>query len=379
MANGEASPAPEAEIDVNAMRDPAIQLYGLTGVDAAYTFYYDETNNIRRLSVSANGLNVLNPQVFVLGGIVQTGGERSLDFPGLRAALRLQPTLKELKFQHVAHGDFPTVLSSKKLTAFLDWLESQDLDLHYFALDPLFWATIDIIDSIVADKAARLALIAPQLKNDLHRILLSDLTATLELFHRYAYPDIAPSRRKSFVRELLQLLEHGTAELEPFNRQLLKGVLQMGLRATALPFIEGGTPRVLVEEFSTFFLHRICLFKSSRHILDEEDVVKAAIGNRCFMDGRRRLDPYRFARSHDEPGIQISDVVVGLLGKCFTWLNSIDLPSVERSLAEFHAHQKSNRTRLNALLDRSLAQCPAFFQQVLSLDCQQRGAVFLEA
>lgn len=63
---------------------------------------------------------------------------------------------------------------------------------------------------------------------------------------------VTHSQRASFVRELLELLEHGTAELEPSNRQMLKGVLKMGLRAAALPFIEGGTPRVLVEEFSAF-------------------------------------------------------------------------------------------------------------------------------
>jgi hypothetical protein len=58
-ANDEAGPGFEAEIDVNAMRDSAIQLYELTSVDVAYTFYYDETNNTRRLSVSCDGLNVL--------------------------------------------------------------------------------------------------------------------------------------------------------------------------------------------------------------------------------------------------------------------------------------------------------------------------------
>lgn len=33
-------------IDVNEIRGPAIALSGLTGVDRASTFYYDETNNI---------------------------------------------------------------------------------------------------------------------------------------------------------------------------------------------------------------------------------------------------------------------------------------------------------------------------------------------
>ena len=41
------------EIDVNEVRDPLIAFNGLTRADDVYTFYYDETNNIRRLHVTA--------------------------------------------------------------------------------------------------------------------------------------------------------------------------------------------------------------------------------------------------------------------------------------------------------------------------------------
>lgn len=55
-------------IDVNEMREPDIGLYGLTGADDVYTIYYDETNNIRRLHVRPDGLNVKEPACFVLAG-----------------------------------------------------------------------------------------------------------------------------------------------------------------------------------------------------------------------------------------------------------------------------------------------------------------------
>lgn len=56
-------------IDVNQIRDPNIAMYGLSGADEAYTIYYDETNNIRRLHVRPDGLNVGDPKCFVIAGI----------------------------------------------------------------------------------------------------------------------------------------------------------------------------------------------------------------------------------------------------------------------------------------------------------------------
>jgi hypothetical protein len=48
-------------IDVNHIRDPDIALHELTRANECYTIYYDETNNIRRLHVRADGLNVGEP------------------------------------------------------------------------------------------------------------------------------------------------------------------------------------------------------------------------------------------------------------------------------------------------------------------------------
>lgn len=59
-------------------------MYGLTKANKSYTFYHDETNNIRKLHVGARGLNVAELKVFVLGGVVHDG-------PGAREAGRSHP------------------------------------------------------------------------------------------------------------------------------------------------------------------------------------------------------------------------------------------------------------------------------------------------
>jgi hypothetical protein len=53
------------------------------------------------------------------------------------------------------------------------------------------------------------------------------------------------------------------------------------------------------------------------------------IAQQTFVDDDRTLDIYRFATSRDEPGIQISDVIAGLLGESsFQSCNAANLKSL---------------------------------------------------
>lgn len=105
-------------IDVNQLRDPDIALHGLVRADECYTIYYDETNNIRRLHLRADGLNVGEPKCFLIGGIAHRGPVRDLKIEELRQALRIQKTAKEIKLEHVAKGDFLGLLKARKLEIF---------------------------------------------------------------------------------------------------------------------------------------------------------------------------------------------------------------------------------------------------------------------
>ena len=98
--------------DIDELRGMEIRLHGLTKADRVYTFYYDETNNIRKLRVGAKGLNVGTLKVFVLGGIVHEGLPRALDIEALHRAMRIQKTTTEIKLEHVASGDFLNLLGA---------------------------------------------------------------------------------------------------------------------------------------------------------------------------------------------------------------------------------------------------------------------------
>lgn len=225
-------------VDVNEIRNPAIASSGLAGVDRALTFYYDETNNIRRLLLTPEGLNVRTPQCFVLGGVVHTGAVPSRDFEDLRRAFGLQKSSLELKLEQLGKGDFLSLLDAPRIGQFLDWLSASGTFAYYQVLDPLYWSLVDVVDSIATeDGNVQLMMIAPSLKNDLYTVLREDVDWTAELLGRYSYPDVGHTQRPAFIAELRDLIDARSDLLPDFNYQMLKGLLEIAAGLDRLPYL----------------------------------------------------------------------------------------------------------------------------------------------
>ncbi|MCF6255951.1 MAG: hypothetical protein L3J98_13895 [Gammaproteobacteria bacterium] len=120
--------------------------------DGIYTFYYDETNNIRKFYVREFDFNSAFTENFVLGGLVHEGS--APDVQPLMDSFKLQRSVKEVKFKHIAKGDFLDCLKSQKLNLFLSFIKSSKLYIHYSIINILYWSIVDIVDSAVAHSEA---------------------------------------------------------------------------------------------------------------------------------------------------------------------------------------------------------------------------------
>ncbi|MEC4817924.1 MAG: hypothetical protein SAK29_32330, partial [Scytonema sp. PMC 1069.18] len=76
--------------------------------DSAFTFFYDETNNIRKFYVRESDFNSSFQSNFVLGGIVYDKSKP--DIEKLFSELNLERSIKEVKLKHLAKGDFLSCL-----------------------------------------------------------------------------------------------------------------------------------------------------------------------------------------------------------------------------------------------------------------------------
>ncbi|GHD00834.1 DUF3800 domain-containing protein [Novosphingobium pokkalii] len=366
----------QMDIDVNGQRDPAIELYGLPVTDEARTLYYDETNNHRLVYLTDDGFNVPDPRFFVLGGVAHPGLKKAIDLSQLRRSMGIQPATPEIKFDMIAKGDFLKMLSSKKLNIFLNWLMDEAYLIHFIALDPVYYSYVDIVDSM--PQIGMFNLVDRYiLKRDLYRVLRRDLDTTQDILRRYSYPALTSGNVRGFLTEIVELVEDADDLMPHYNLMMLKGVLQSGRALSSLPLLDD-TPGLIMENFSSLFMHRICLFKASQHILDNEDKVSKVLEKYRFMDAGEQLDFYRFVDSKLEPRVQLADVVVGLLSACLAWLREFDSEEIFEIKQGLTPAQNDNRLALSALVDRSIAVTDAFVQKAMSLDDMERLEHFLD-
>ncbi|PPK41812.1 hypothetical protein B0G57_12577 [Trinickia symbiotica] len=259
------------EIDVNAMREIMIGAFQLRRVDVRFTFYYDETNNIRRFYLTDDGTNVAEHRNFVLGGIALEEGRALPDIAALRAELRMQASAPEIKFAHIARGDFEQVLPSKKLRTVLSWLAGHGIMIHYCSVNIIYWAIVDIIDAIVAEDGFRSYQPYQQpLKNELYRLANLDKPAFLALLKRHRYPDIQPDRTADFIVDIDAFLDTRSPDDDNLPALMLKTLIQKSPSLPELTCLADNEEDVLIDGFHAFYTRPIMLFKNATHVFDRE-------------------------------------------------------------------------------------------------------------
>jgi hypothetical protein len=320
----------------------------------------------RFLQQSSDGHRTQRPVLLILWE-VWIPFEEALHF-GLR-----RKVARRIPFKCGLHDRAEYLLGHKNLS-------DSGLVIHYQALDPLYWSLVDIMDSILYRLCEpRLIEMHAVLKADLATLLRSDLPATTDIFFRDNYPDLAPENRKPFLNELPGLLECSDSVLPEFNAMMLKGMLQAGRNLPSLDFIEGFTPYLLIESFGIFYLTRIAIFKYSSHILDMEDSVRDEIEAMQPSSNGVPVMHYRFSDSKSEPGIQVSDIVVGLIGKMHSYFAQNSREEVFQMRASLVGASLRNTKLISELIDASHDSNTAFLNHVSSIDNIDKMNLFLRS
>tara|TARA_R110000765_G_scaffold334281_1_gene424694 strand:+ start:21201 stop:22253 length:1053 start_codon:yes stop_codon:yes gene_type:complete len=343
-----------------------------------YTFYYDETNNIRRLHLTESGLNVQQADNFILAGIAHKGLSSEADFDALFDSLNLQKTVSEVKLKHIAKGSFLDMLKSDRLHTILNWLNEQDFYLHYFNLNIIYWSIVDVIDSIIGELSNPFYVMHHmQLKSDFYELAVSDLDIFLDGLREFNYPDVLENRGNEFCRWLIAFAQYKKNALPDSNAHILCELLQSSLAIEDLPFVSGFHGRELISGFSIFYWRNLYLFINSRHVFDDEPCIEGDIEGLGFTVQGKELTNYEFVRSHDSKEIQISDVIAGFLGKYFSYLKESSAEAVKADKQVMSSKQKETLLVLKSLIDRSDEQSRGFFNVVTSQGEQHRNKLFL--
>ena len=113
--------------------------------------YYDETNNIRKLTIRTEGnKSFLNNELheFILGGIaIERGATPNYDKLLKQCVLLKTKDVKSKSF--FKYDDFIKCIESKRVTFLLNWLVEENILIHYFRQDNLYFALTGLMDSLL--------------------------------------------------------------------------------------------------------------------------------------------------------------------------------------------------------------------------------------
>lgn len=357
-------------IDIGEIRKHTKMSAPFADFDGVYTFYYDETNNIRKFYLREFDFNSAFTENFVLGGLVHEGV--APDIQPLIDGFNLQKSVKEVKFKHIAKGGFLDCLKSQKLNLFLRFIKNSKLYIHYSSTNILYWSIVDIVDSAVTHSEASQKLgvqFANKMKNDLYKLSRLEIESVIALFHRFEYPNIKNDSILSFIEELSDLFANYLDDMEfHFGLESLRQILKVAKKNGKLPFVMDEEDYLLIKDFSHFYLRPIYLFKNSTHIFDNEDFISGLLEDSKIVDGQEEINNYSFADSQSNQLTQLSDVLVGLVGKLSGYLNTKTRDQISSDFSFLNSIQTENIDFFLELIDESNNKNIGFLHAVDSYD-----------
>lgn len=239
-----------ARINVEDHKKAIFTLNGIPPFEEEMTFYYDESGNCRKFSLTDAGFNNTDALKgdFVLAGVAHEGRSFDIDVPSLYAALDYKEGQKELKFKHLFHNskDFQSFIGSKRATGFLEWLIRSGLYIHYSALNNLYYSLVDIVDSLWETHPQWLMYMW-DIKGALYDFVIEHQDEVIDIFIRHTYPNVKDV--STFCNEICSLIwgYNDDSEYDPgFFLELLRQNLMVqflgehGFRAKKTGSNDGG-------------------------------------------------------------------------------------------------------------------------------------------
>lgn len=327
-----------------------------------YVFYYDESNNCRKFWVddSKQQFNTDHTADFVLAGLVRKEEEKvEASLETFRKPLKLQANVEEIKFKNLyAKGDFLQCLKERRLFETLSWIDKSPFYIHYTNVNNLFYTLVEIFDSIVKpDEISEFGYDYFKMKSVFYYMFKGKADALQILMFKYKYPNIQREDVEAFCNDLLFLL--GSRREMKEEEKFLAGMLAKAAESDELVFLHDNDDYVMQENYAEFYADPIRKYQKSRHIFDEETTVQDIVKKQIAM-GENMADNFKFVKSETDIFVQLSDVVAGILGKLFKYINSTSVNQRRRDVEGLSKLQVENILLIDKLRMEADRENPGF-------------------
>lgn len=354
----------EGEKNIDPLVTMQQELCDMWGINnqTKYVFYYDESNNCRKFWVddSKQQFNTDHTADFVLAGLVRKEEEKvEASLETFRKPLKLQANVEEIKFKKLyAKGDFLQCVNERRLFETLSWIDKSPFYIHYTNVNNLFYTLVEIFDSIVEpDEISEFGYDYFKMKSVFYYMFKGKADALQILMFKYKYPNIRREDVEAFCNDLLFLL--GSRREMKEEEKFLAGMLARAAESDELVFLHDNDDYVMQENYAEFYADPIRKYQMSRHIFDEETTVQDIVKKQIAM-GENMADNFKFVKSETDIFVQLSDVVAGILGKLFKYINSTSVNQRRRDVEGLSKLQVENILLIDKLRMEAGRENPGF-------------------
>ena len=345
-----------------------------------YVFYYDESNNCRKFWVddSKQQFNTDYTADFVLAGLVRKEEEKvEASLETFRNPLKLQENVEEIKFKNLyAKGDFLQCVNQRRLFETLLWIDKSPFYIHYTNVNNLFYTLVEIFDSIVkGNEISEYGYNYFKMKSVFYYMFKGNVAALQILMFKYKYPNIQREDVEAFCKDLLSLLESRREMKE--EEKFLAGMLARAAESDGLVFLHDNDDYVMQENYAEFYAAPILQYQKSRHIFDEETTIQEIV-KKQIATGENMADNFKFVKSETDIFVQLSDVVAGILGKLFKYINSTSVNQRRRDVEGLSKLQVDNILLIDKLRIEAKRENLGFLCSISPLGETERLNVFFE-
>ena len=106
-------------------------------------------------------------------------------------------------------------------------------------------------------------------------------------------------------------------------------MLKAGKQQKELLFLSDNPERTIIDCYDIFYLNRILYIKDAEHIFDMEDTIVENINANATYRGLRN---FKFIDSQNDFLIQVSDCIVGLIGRFYEYLNMTNEQKIKHDM-----------------------------------------------
>ena len=177
------------------------------------------------------------------------------------------------------------------------------------------------------------------------------------LMFKYKYPNIQREDVEAFCNELLFLL--GSRKEMKEEEKFLAGMLSRASKSDELVFLHDNDDYIMQENYAEFYADPIRKYQKSTHIFDEETTVQDIV-KKQIAQGQNMEDNFKFVKSEADIFVQLSDVVAGILGKLFKYINSTSVNQRRKDVQSLSQIQVDNILLIDKLRMEANRENPGF-------------------